>query len=241
MTKKPEKVNSKDLGNHTLDVILDNNPLDMNSVSGLLEWINNVSGLKINNVSGHKYGCPVLFVDDGWFSDPNIYKKVDGFFRNIYFQNWRFKSQQQGEGSEWLDTTFFEIDKKGNLKKCAICVYGEHDYWHIEPSSPPCVATINFEFENNRLKKKWVDHFWYLKEDRDITWKMTEYKGEDTLENIYKEIYGITMERDNHFYFNFIADPLFETEYDGDSLKKISFSYINERFRLTQLSFDLEI
>ena len=49
------------------------------------------------------------------------------------------------------------------------------------------------------------------------------------------------MERDNHFYFNFIADPLFETEYDGDSLKKIAFSYINESFRLTQLSFDLEI
>ena len=234
MTKKPEKVNSKDLGNHTLDVILDNNPLDMNSVSGLLEWI--------HEVSGHKDGCPVLFVDDGWFSDPDFYKKVDGFFTNIYFQNCRFKSQQQREaGSEWLETTFFEIDKKGNLKKCAICVYGEHDYWHIDPSSPPCVATINFEFENNRLTNKWVDHFWYLTEDRDLPWKMTEYTGEDTLENIYKEIYGITMERDNHFYFNFIADPLFETEYDGDSLKKISFSYINERFRLTQLSFDLEI
>ena len=58
MTKKPEKINSKDLDNHTLDVILDNNPLDMNSVSGLLEWI--------HEVSGHKDGCPVLFVDDGW-------------------------------------------------------------------------------------------------------------------------------------------------------------------------------
>ena len=77
MTKKPEKINSKDLDNHTLDVILDNNPLDMNSVSGLLEWI--------HEVSGHKDGCPVLFVDDGWFSDPDFYKKVDGFFTNIYF------------------------------------------------------------------------------------------------------------------------------------------------------------
>ena len=232
MTKKPEKINSKDLDNHILDVILDNNPLDMNSVSELIEWV--------HEVSGHKDGCPVLFIDDNWFSDPDIYKKVDGFFTNIYFQNWRFKSQQQREFGEWFETTFFEIDKKGNLKKCAICVYGEHDYWHVDPSTV-CVATINFEFENNRLTNKWVDHFWYLTEARVLPWKMTEYTGEDTLENIYKEIYGITMERDNHFYFNFIADPLFETEYDGDSLKKISFSYINERFRLTQLSFDLEI
>ena len=85
----------------------------MNSVSGLLEWINNVSGLKINNVSGHKYGCPVLFVDDGWFSDPDFYKKVDGFFTNIYFQNWRFKSQQQREFGEWFETTFLRLIRKG--------------------------------------------------------------------------------------------------------------------------------
>ena len=230
MTKKPETVNREDL-NRRKDNLMYKKYARV-PFTGVYE--------SFHEVSGHKDGCPVLFIDDNWFSDPDIYKKVDGFFTNIYFQNWRFKSQQQREFGEWFETTFFEIDKKGNLKKCAICVYGEHDYWHVDPSTV-CVATINFEFENNRLTNKWVDHFWYLTEDRDLPWKMTEYTGEDTLENIYKEIYGITMERDNHFYFNFIADPLFETEYDGDSLKKISFSYINERFRLTQLSFDLEI
>ena len=40
----------------------------MNSVSELIEWV--------HEVSGHKDGCPVLFVDDNWFSDPDIYKNT---------------------------------------------------------------------------------------------------------------------------------------------------------------------
>ena len=87
----------------------------MNSVSELLEWI--------HEVSGHKDGCPVLFVDDGWFSDPDIYKKVELLFKTLIFNNGRFKSQQQSEApNDWFETTFFKIDKISHL----ICIYSPY-------------------------------------------------------------------------------------------------------------------
>ena len=71
----------------------------MNSISGLLE--------SSSYASRNLNGCPVLFVDDGWFSDPDIYKQVELLFKTLVFNNGRFKSQQQSEASnDWFETIF---------------------------------------------------------------------------------------------------------------------------------------
>ena len=243
MTNIVKKIKPKDLGNNTIDVILDNNPIDKTDLFDPEAWD--------ADASGWAYGYPVFSASTEDVDPP--YSHLKRPFINIYFKNGRFKSQQQ-EDFVADKTTFFEIDEKGRLKKFSISIFGYHDYWSREISDgiylalsgkfevdANLIATLNFQIENNQFVKKWVDHYGCVIEkdgEKYLSEHKTEFKGEDTLENIYKQIYG---NKEQHFYFDDFSDTLFETEYDGEYLKKISFGYINEKFSLTQLSFDLKI